>query len=789
MILYFRRNYNFNFDNLNFLNFYEIEKKLKNLSFIEGVSPRWLITGNSKKIEDDDNSNFKTNIFILDSAKENDIGLGRELYLPELKENECYVSTTLSDALKLSKGDKLQMKIGLTELLKAYSSGEQGSEGEEEDELSEPQHQNKENRGNNNYNNNHHGHKGHAKTKQYDVNLKDENDFYGDDLFDDDFLDVSELNSQFNLSSENNDIINSKNYKTIKNILLQSDPMKSLLDSYIKKYINENINLQINKVLKNINQYLPFKLNLSQLGNISIKKSHLTNPILRQSPYIKILTEILFPEEYSKNNTQKKLNPKEKTENIIRQNIINSIIRQVFIYNKTTDLIYINQNISSMLKTGKIPLSFNYNIDYQSILDQIDPGPIFDNITKFLNFKLNLTIRETIKATGGKWPSASGNVIAIDNKHIKKYLFLNAERILNELTKALDIDAMRNLIWGYINNYLKEFDINKYALTINAIFKDKFDIYKKNEKSMRHYISNIAGEITTLLGEDFQINIEAPIYQLMSSVEVAKLFLQDIFIGIMFFLWILCILLVYSLMLGNVDERTYEFGMMRSLGFKKDNLILLIIFQGLIFAIPGTILGLTTAYIANNFVAFLFNWYTSLVMPFFLSGYNITFGIVIGLSIPLISSYFPIKKSLEDNLRETLAIFNKKIGDITVSIMKLENLGVSPTTLITAITLIIIGLLTYYLAPLSFFLLDSQLFLFIMISILIIMLLGLIILTQLLVPYLQKLVLKIIMFLSFKDRNLHLVVLKNLEGHKRRDQQVSIKRINWRRFHCLCHES
>ena len=74
----------------------------------------------------------------------------------------------------------------------------------------------------------------------------------------------------------------------------------------------------------------------------------------------------------------------------------------------------------------------------------------------------------------------------------------------------------------------------------------------------------------------------------------------------------------------------------------------------------------------------------------------------------------------------------------------------------------------------SFLLLDMQFFLFIMIAILITMLLGLIILTQLLVPYLQKLILKIIMFFSFKDRNLHLIVLKNLEGHKRRDQQVSI---------------
>ena len=768
------RNQTLSFDNLNFLNFYDVEKKLANLSFIEGVSPRWIITGHAKKIEDNDTGNFRTNIFIVESTKENNIGIGRELYLPELKENECYVSTTLSDALKLGIGDQLEMKISFSELLQAYSSG--GEESEEEDEY-QPQNGDNVKGGNSYSHDRYNGHENPFKVKRFNVDLKDDNDtFFEENLFnDDEILNISELYSSFYFNPENSDIMfRNPNYKMMKKFMIKSDPIEKILNNYMKKYINKNINNQINKILKNINQFIPGKLNFSELGKFSIKKSHLTNPLLRQSPYIKALTNILFPEEFKEENTQKKLKQNQKNEDIIAQKIINSIIRQVFIYNKTTDLISINKNIINILKTGEVPLSFNYDIDYQSILDQIDPGQIFDNLTQFLNFKLNLTIRETIKSTGGKWPSASGNVIAMDSKHITKYLYSNAERIVDEIVEALDAKGFKDLIWEYINNYLKDFDINNYALTINAIFKDKFDIYKKDQKSMRHYISNIAGEITTLLGEDYKINIQAPIYQIMSTVEIAKLFLQDIFIGIMFFLWILCVLLVYSLMLGNVDERTYEFGMMRSLGFKKNNLILLIILQGFIFAVPGTILGLTTAYIANNFVAFLFNWYTALVMPFFLSTFNIIFGIAIGLSIPIISSFFPIKKSLEDNLRETLAIFNKKIGDIVVSIIKLENLGVSPTTLIAAITLIVIGLLTYYLAPMSFLLLNSQLFLFIMIAILITMLLGLIILTQLLVPYLQKLILKIIMLISCKDRNLHLIVLKNLEGHKRRDQQVSI---------------
>ncbi len=58
---------------LSFLDYYDVTSKLKNLSFIEGFSPRWIITGKSTNQNNDTNiiSKFSTNIFILDSLKEN----------------------------------------------------------------------------------------------------------------------------------------------------------------------------------------------------------------------------------------------------------------------------------------------------------------------------------------------------------------------------------------------------------------------------------------------------------------------------------------------------------------------------------------------------------------------------------------------------------------------------------------------------------------------------------------------------------------------------------------------
>ena len=753
----------FDLSRLNFLNFYEIKEKLEYLSLIEGISPRWIITGKSSNKNESKNisSQYSTNVFILDSAEENNMGIGRELHLPELKKNECYVSKTLYDALKLDIGDTVQINISLSDLISAFTQGEdipQETGGDDIDPY-EPELKKSSNIQNNNNDN----------QNNYNFQFKDDLN-YNFSNFNFNYFENNNINLEKNISKNNN----------ILNKLKQSiniPQIKKIMNSIINTYIYQKIKDKIIELKKNIEKYFSDNsyIGKNDLSYFLIKKNYLLNSEIKEDPYINKILNILFPNEVEIDLNQFQSN-KNIIFDIINDKIFKMMIKQIFTYNKTSDLIILDRNSLNNLSSENLFNYFIKDINYNNIFQQFNDDPPFplDNITKFLNFQLNLTVRQKVKNTGGKWPSASGNVIAMDSRHINDYLYINAERIIEEIITYFHLEPLKILIWEYVENFLKDFDINNYALTVNAVFKDKFEIYKKDQKSMRYHISNIASKITTLLGFNYQVNIQLPIYEIMAGVEVAKLFLQDIFIGIMFFLWMLCVLLVYSLMLGNVDERTYEFGMLRSLGFKKNNLIFLIIIQGFIFAVPGTFFGLITAYIANNFVAFLFNWYTDLVMPFFLSGSNLIFGIIAGLSIPLISSYLPIKKCLDDNLRETLTIFNKKIGDLVVSIIKLENLGVSPTTLIAALTMIVIGLLTYYVAPLSFIFLNTSLFLFIMIGILITMLVGLIILTQLLVPYLQKFILKIIMFLSFKDRNLHLIVIKNLEGHKRRDQQVSI---------------
>lgn len=59
-------------------------------------------------------------------------------------------------------------------------------------------------------------------------------------------------------------------------------------------------------------------------------------------------------------------------------------------------------------------------------------------------------------------------------------------------------------------------------------------------------------------------------------------------------------LVIYSLMISDVNELTYQFAMMRALGFQKGHVLTFVVFQAFSFAIPGVILGLIIAFILNG---------------------------------------------------------------------------------------------------------------------------------------------------------------------------------------------
>lgn len=60
-----------------------------------------------------------------------------------------------------------------------------------------------------------------------------------------------------------------------------------------------------------------------------------------------------------------------------------------------------------------------------------------------------------------------------------------------------------------------------------------------------------------------------PVLTAKKQFRFVGLFLDSVFMNIVFFLFLLSVMLIYSLMVADVDGKTYEMGMLRALGLKQ----------------------------------------------------------------------------------------------------------------------------------------------------------------------------------------------------------------------------
>ena len=102
------------------------------------------------------------------------------------------------------------------------------------------------------------------------------------------------------------------------------------------------------------------------------------------------------------------------------------------------------------------------------------------------------------------------------------------------------------------------------------------------------------------LGVGANITVGVPLKEQLETVEFLTIFMNSILGLIVCFLAFLSIQLIYSLMLSDIEEKTYEIGMLRALGFNTDNVVHLIMSQAIFFAIPGLFCGLVAANVLNS---------------------------------------------------------------------------------------------------------------------------------------------------------------------------------------------
>lgn len=107
-------------------------------------------------------------------------------------------------------------------------------------------------------------------------------------------------------------------------------------------------------------------------------------------------------------------------------------------------------------------------------------------------------------------------------------------------------------------------------------------------------------------------------------------------------------------MLSDVDERTYDFAMLRCLGFKNSSLVILLLMQALFYSIPATLIGFMLLEIFTSASQIWLYTFADISL-------NVTFrsstywaGLATGICVPLLSNIFPIRQALGTTLRDAL---------------------------------------------------------------------------------------------------------------------------------------
>lgn len=421
-------------------------------------------------------------------------------------------------------------------------------------------------------------------------------------------------------------------------------------------------------------------------------------------------------------------------------------------------------------------------------------GLLAPQIEALLRPGYNLTVLDTVEAPDGKWPGALGNVIYLDMVGIPKLLSRMLPANTNFLTQLLTIVEQSgggsvnitggaslstlissvqtlNTVIGALKTLTPE-NMPHYALLAFAMIKNRYPIYLQDADASQGSFTVITNEISNRLGFNFSVTPTIPVQVALSGIRFIKLFLDQIFGSVMAVLVVLGSMLIYSLLLGNVSDKTYEYGMLRALGFERSSLIGLLFITAMFFTLPGIGLGLLAAWLLWVPVSLILGQLTSAPTDYSLEYSSIILGVVVGFVMPIVANIGPIRRALSRTLRDSLDVYHNVQSETTVRMVKLKGMGLSLTQVVISIIMIVVGFLVYYLIPYAFTYNNFALFLGVLQVILLSMVLGLCLVASTTQPWIERGVLWLIVWGS--DAKLLGLMNKNMSAHRPRNQKTAL---------------
>ena len=376
-------------------------------------------------------------------------------------------------------------------------------------------------------------------------------------------------------------------------------------------------------------------------------------------------------------------------------------------------------------------------------------------------FYLTLTVEKILESVIGKIPDEDfGSTMIYEYKHLFKVIAQNLPKEFLSLKNAENFQA-----------FLAVHSPTDYADQIIFNLKNRQAIYlDTNFDNIQSSVTKFASRISEELGV-FPYEMELPVYDSLLPMRFGSLFLGVTLKMIIFILFILSVIVIYNLLMVTVETKTFEFGVIRMLGLNKLGIAQLVLIQALFFVIPGLILGVLLSHPLLNFISQYLEEKLHAEIPTYPTSVALFWSVIMGLLIPTVSSYYPMKEALGKNLNVSLDLLHSKTSSVHISI-EVEADKIPWARITFAVIAIFYGLSQYLFLPLSLLTFELGLLLSIFFITLMGIFLGLTVLSLNFQYIVEKFVTRIFFFwasVSFRT-----LILKNLLAHKIRNRQTSV---------------
>jgi len=382
---------------------------------------------------------------------------------------------------------------------------------------------------------------------------------------------------------------------------------------------------------------------------------------------------------------------------------------------------------------------------------------------QFARFKVPLIVRDIMSDSYGKYPDGSvETTILSEYKYFFKHISGFCYNFDDSTSKIMPYLA---LIDPY--NYVPQ-------IVINA--PNRISLYlDTNYDKIQQTITKMGSLISERLGI-YPFMMDLPVLEELFPLRFSAMFLGVILNMILFILFLLSVILLYSLLLVSVETKTFDLGVVRVLGLNKIGVIIMILLQSLSYVIPGIIIGLILSLPALAYAGNELNTAIGVQIPIYPTPYAAGFAVLLGLLIPLVSSYVPIREALKQNLQTSLDMSHSKTSAVKISI-DVEGKGFPWGRISFSLIASGFGISIYYLLPLSLLSLNLGLLIGILFWILLGLLLGLVILSLNVQHLMERLIVFMIFDVAlrwFVKAGVRKLILKNLAAHRIRNRRTGI---------------